>query len=85
MPRTALVEERCEVEAADLGGQLLEAVLGHADAARAVAPPQLAHDVVERRAARGVEAQLEIERERDHRALRVVADRSCSGGCGSGR
>ena len=54
VPRTALAKNVREIEAADLGREPLEAVLGNADAARAIAAPELAHDVVERRAARGV-------------------------------
>src|SRR6185503_15755549 len=46
-----------------------------ADTWQAVTPPELAHDVVERRASRGLEPQLQVERERHERALRVITDR----------
>src|SRR5690606_20732237 len=52
--------------------ELLEAVLRHTCSGRAVPAPQLAHDVVEARL--GAAPELEVERERDERALRVIAD-----------
>src|SRR5690606_264738 len=52
------VEELAELDAADLLGKRLEAVLRHADAFRAVTAPQLADDIVEAR--RRAAAQLEV-------------------------
>jgi hypothetical protein len=70
-PLDERVEERREVAAREALGDAAQPVLGDADAGRAVLAPQLAHQRVERAA---VLAQRQVERERDERALRVVAD-----------
>ncbi len=67
------VEKASQAGAGDLLGELLDPVLGHADAGLPVPLPQCEHHVVQGFASPGAVADQQIQAQRDEAALQIVA------------
>ena len=73
-PPHARVEKILQVDSGNFAGYGFESVFWHSLPGLSPALPAHAHDIVERDASLRLAAQFQIERERDQRALGVIAD-----------